>query len=99
MCGKSLQSCPTLCDPVGPQGSSAHPIFQARIMKRIAISISSGSSWHRDQTHISYISCIGGGGSLSVALPGKKSSALQSVNVGPSLLSIVERAYRVRIWH
>ena len=33
MCAKSLQSCPTLCNPVGcsPPGSSAHGIFQARM--------------------------------------------------------------------
>ena len=31
---KSLQSCPTLCDPVdrSPPGSSIHGIFQARVL-------------------------------------------------------------------
>ena len=31
---KSLQSCPTLCDPIdgSPPGSSAHGIFQARVL-------------------------------------------------------------------
>ena len=94
---KSLQSCPTLCDPMGcsPPGSSGHRISQARILEcslvyicmslshvwlfatpwtiahealsvhgisqtrileRVAISFSSGSSWPRDWTHIS---CIG----------------------------------------
>ena len=32
---KSLQSCPTLCDPMGcnPPGSSVHGILQARILE------------------------------------------------------------------
>ena len=32
---KSLQSCPTLCDPIdgSPPGSSVHGIFQARVME------------------------------------------------------------------
>ena len=42
MCGfstpaaaKSLQSCPTLCDPIGgsPPGSPVHGIFQARLLE------------------------------------------------------------------
>ena len=39
-------------------GSSVHEIFQARILEWVAISYSRGSSWPRDQTHISCISCI-----------------------------------------
>ena len=36
---KSLQSCPTLCDPIdgSPPGSSAHGIFQARVLESSAI--------------------------------------------------------------
>ena len=41
-----------------PPGSSVHGIFQARIVERVAISFSRGSSQPRDQTHIS---CITGG--------------------------------------
>ena len=39
---KSLQSCPTLCDPIdsSPPGSSAHGILQARILEWVAISFS-----------------------------------------------------------
>ena len=40
-------------------GSSVHEIFQARILERVAISFCRGSSWSRDQTCVSYISCIG----------------------------------------
>ena len=58
---KSLQSCPTLCDLVdcSPPGSSVHGILQARILEWVAISSSRGSSWRRDWTHVSYVSCIG----------------------------------------
>ena len=39
---KSLQLCPTLCDPVdsSPPGSSVHGIFQARILEWVAIAFS-----------------------------------------------------------
>ena len=39
---KSLQSCPTLCDPIdsSPPGSSVHGIFQARTLEWVAISFS-----------------------------------------------------------
>ena len=56
VCAKLLQSCPTLCDPMD---SSAHGILQARILEWVAMPYSRGSSWPRDQTHVSYISCIG----------------------------------------
>ena len=61
MCAKSLQSCPTLCHPTGcsPRGSSLHGILQTRILKWVTMPSSRGSSWPRDQTRVSYLSCIG----------------------------------------
>ena len=43
------------CKPMdyGLPGSSAHRISQARTVKWVAISFSRGSSWPRDQTHVS----------------------------------------------
>ena len=42
-----------------PPGSSVHGISQARILERIAISFSRGSSWSRDWTHVSCLaSCL-----------------------------------------
>ena len=40
---KSLQSCPTLCDPIdgSPPGSPVHGIFQARTLEWVAIAFSS----------------------------------------------------------
>ena len=34
-------------------------VLQARILDWVSVPFSKGSSWTRDQTHISYISCIG----------------------------------------
>ena len=56
MYAKSLQSCPTLCDPMdcSPPGFSVHGILEwaARLSSR-------GSSQPRDWTLIFYVSCIG----------------------------------------
>ena len=41
-----------------PPNFSFHGILQARILEWIAISSSSGSSSHKDQTHISWIPCF-----------------------------------------
>ena len=52
------QSYPTLGNPIDCTlpGSSVHEIIPARILERVAIPFSRGSSQPRDQT---YISCIG----------------------------------------
>ena len=44
---KSLQSCPTLCDPIdsSPPGSPVPGILQARILEWVAISFSSAWKW------------------------------------------------------
>ena len=44
---KSLQSCPTLCDPVdgSPSGSPVPGILQARTLEWVAISFSNASKW------------------------------------------------------
>ena len=48
------QSCPTLRDPMGPPGFSAHGILQARMLEWVAISSSRGSSQPRDRTQVSH---------------------------------------------
>ena len=49
----------SLCMDCSPSGSSVHVILQERTLELIAMPSSRGSSWLRDQIHISYISCIG----------------------------------------
>ena len=53
--------CPTLWDSMdcSPPDSSIHGVFQARILEHIAISSSRGSSWPKDWTWISCVSCTG----------------------------------------
>ena len=58
---KSLQSCPTLCSPLGCSlpGSSVHGILQARILEWVAMPSSRGSSRPRDRTRVSCSSYTG----------------------------------------
>ena len=58
---KSFQSYPTLCDPMDCSlpVSSVHGILQARILEWVAMTSFRESFQPRDQTCISYISCIG----------------------------------------
>ena len=53
-----------------PPGSPVHGILQARVLEWVAISFSRGSSWPRDQTHVSCF-LYWQAGSLPLAPPGK----------------------------
>ena len=55
------QLCSILCDPMDCSwpGSSVHGIFQARILPQVAISFTRASSWPRDRSWVSCVSCIG----------------------------------------
>ena len=61
LCANLLQSCLTLWDPMNFSlpGSSVHGILQARILKWAGMPFSRGSSQPRNQTCVSYVSCIG----------------------------------------
>ena len=60
-CNAQSLSQVTLCDPMNcsPPGSSVHGISQARILDWVAIFSSRGSSWPRDGTCVSGVSCVG----------------------------------------
>ena len=60
-CAQSLQSCPTLCDPMGcsPPGSPVHGVLQARRLERVARPSSRGSSPPRDGICVSYVTGTG----------------------------------------
>ena len=51
------QLCMSLCDPMdcNPQAPLFMGILQTRILEWVALLSSKGSSWPRDQTHISYL--------------------------------------------
>ena len=61
VCAKTLQLCLTLCNPMDCSlpASSVHGILQARKLEWVTIPSSRGSSPTRDQTCVSYISCVG----------------------------------------
>ena len=54
---KSLQSCPTLCDPIdgSPPGSAILGILQARTMEWVAISFSIAWKW---KVKVKSLSCV-----------------------------------------
>ena len=70
---KSLQSCPTPCDPMdqSPPYSSVHRILQARILQWVAMPSSRASSRPRNQTCISYMCLHWKAGSSPLVSPGK----------------------------
>ena len=72
------QSCLTVCHPMdcSPPGCSVCGIFKARILERVAISSSKGSSRPRDQTQVSCIPCIGRLDSLPLESLGKPTLCL-----------------------
>ena len=54
---KSLQSCPTLCDPIdgSPPGSPVPGILQARTLEWVAISFSNAGKW---KVKVKSLSCV-----------------------------------------
>ena len=54
---KSLQSCPTLCDPIdsSPSGSPVPGILQARTVEWVAISFSNARKWN---VKVKWLSCV-----------------------------------------
>ena len=57
----SLQSCPTLCDPIdgSPQGSTIPGILQARTLEWVSISFSNAWKW---KVKVKLLSCVQPGG-------------------------------------
>ena len=72
-CAKSLQSCPTPCDPVAysPSGSSVHGILQTGILEWATM-----PSRSRDHTGASCAFCVGRWILLILASPGKPSECI-----------------------
>ena len=66
---KSLQSCLTLCYPIGgsPQGSPAPGILQARIQEWVAISFSNAWKW---KVKVKLLSCPTLNDPMDCSLPG-----------------------------
>ena len=61
---KSLQSCPTLCEPMdcSPPGSSVHGILQARILEWVAVPLLQGMFLTQGSNScLSHVSALAGG--------------------------------------
>ena len=80
--GKSIQSCPTLCDPIdySPPASSIHGILQAKILEWVAMPSSRGFSPCRDRPCLLFL-MHWQAASLPLAPPGKHCCCSCSVAV------------------
>ena len=60
LAAKSLQSCPTLCDPIDgrPPGSPVSGIFQARTLEWVAISFSNAWKWKVKVKSLSHVQLL-----------------------------------------
>ena len=90
MYAKSLQSCPTLCDPMdgSSPGSSVHGILQARMLERIDMPSSRGSFQTQGSNpyflHLLHWQV----GSLPLVPPGKpQCTCISSVQFSPQVMS------------
>ena len=76
-----------------PPGSSVHGILQARILKWVAMLPFRGSSWSRDRTCVSCISCTAGG-FFTAEPPGKPhihtAAAAESLQSCPTLCDPID---------
>ena len=89
---KSLQSCPTLCDPMDyrPPGSSVHGILQARILEWAAISSSRRSSDPGIEP-TSLASPVLAGDSLPLSHLGSLSSAFGRMRIQTPIAHVLAR--------
>ena len=86
VCVKSLQLCPTLCDPMdhSPPRYYVHGILQGGILEWISAPFSRGSSWPRDQTLRLLRLLHWQAGSLPLVPPGKPSLTWAPNNTIPN---------------
>ena len=91
VCARALSRCHVwLWDPMNfsPPGSPVHGTFHARILERVAISSSMGSSWPRDCTCLSFTAS----GFFIAGTPGKHLCYLTTVTNFP-FYSYLELAF------
>ena len=94
---KSLQSCPTLCDPIDSSrlGSSVPGILQARTLEWVAISFSSTWKWKVKVKSLSHVRLLAEGGVISGWL---RTSALLKLSDALELSSaFLERLAKTQI--
>ena len=92
---KSLQSCPTLCDPVDPSppGSSVSGTLQTRILGWVVMPSSRGSSQPSHWTCVSYVSCIDRQVLLPPETPEKPIWKYKNINLRMHLWIVISDFY------
>ena len=92
MHAKSLQSCPTLCDPIdcSPPGSSVYGILQAGILEWVAMPSFRGSSPPRVEPRSPTLQVD----SLPAELPGKPILGITLCNMPPKPLTLLLPLYK-----
>ena len=86
---KSLQSCPTLCDPIdgSPTGSPIPGILQARTLEWVAISFSNASKWKVEVKSLSRIRLLATPWTVAYQAPPSMGFSRQKYWSGMPLLS------------
>ena len=81
---ESLQSCPTLCDPIdgSPPGSSVPGILQARTLKWVAISFSNAWKWKVKVKSLSHVRLVATPWTAAHQAPPSMGFAIKSTGVG-----------------
>ena len=88
---KSLQSCPTLCNPIdsSPPGSPNPGILQARTLEWVAISFSSAWKWKVKMKSLSHVRLLPTPWTAAYQAPPARDFPGYSTGVGAIALSIV----------
>ena len=93
-CAKSLQSCPTLCDPIdgSPPGSPVPGILQARTLEWVAISFSSAWKW---KLKVKSLSCVRSSDPMDCSLQGSSVHGIFQARVLEWVATAFSRLYTV----
>ena len=96
---KSLQSCPTLCDPIdgSPPGSPVPGILQARTLEWVAISFSNGWKWKVKVKSLSRVRLLGTPWTAAHQAPPSMGFSRQEYWSGVPLPSLAHCFIRVHI--
>ena len=81
---KSLQSCPTLCDPIdsSPPGSAIPGILQARTLEWVAISFSNAWTWKVKVKSLSHVQLLATPWTAAYQAPPSMGFSCKSTGVG-----------------
>ena len=100
---KSLQSCPTLCDPIdgSPPGSAIPGILQARTPEWVAISFSNAWKWKVKVKSLSHVRLLATPWTAAYQAPPSMGFSKQEYWSGmplPSLIMVSSTAQMEYVW-